>query len=271
MAILDPFLSGRSQAEVILPVGRAYLTIASAGGSRSRLVGSFASDCGRITVGRKLCSTQCFALLRTGGPTRADSGENGNDGECEDFIISVGLHWRANHVERDQRAVILAAHLVSRALGTRSGTLSAMPAKKKKRAKSSAKPTRKSRKHSVNAKTSKKASKKKAAQKRITSRPRTAQRKKRGAVNAENELQREFQGRNLTRGSSPTPQTSDFEGLSRDEQADSESVDELVAEGNLAEAGAVAGVEEADSADEKEVQTHEVPEDDVPQEYLDKD
>ena len=61
----------------------------------------------------------------------------------------------------------------------------------------------------------------------------------------------------------------DLEGLSRTPEADSESVDELVEEGNAFEAGAVAGVEEADNADEKEVHTHEVPEDDVPEEYLD--
>jgi hypothetical protein len=48
-------------------------------------------------------------------------------------------------------------------------------------------------------------------------------------------------------------------------------VDELVEEGNVFEAGAVAGVEEADNADEKEVHTRELPEDDVPEEYLDKD
>ena len=64
-------------------------------------------------------------------------------------------------------------------------------------------------------------------------------------------------------------QSADLQGVSRAEQADSESVDELVSEGNLFEAGAVAGVEEADNADEKEVHTHEVPEDDVPKEYLD--
>jgi hypothetical protein len=63
----------------------------------------------------------------------------------------------------------------------------------------------------------------------------------------------------------------DLEGLSRAEQADSESVDELVEEGNVFEAGAVAGVEEADDQDTREVHTHEVPEDDVPDEYLDKD
>jgi hypothetical protein len=33
----------------------------------------------------------------------------------------------------------------------------------------------------------------------------------------------------------------------------------------------VAGVEEAEDDVEKEVHTHEVPEDDVPEEYLDKD
>lgn len=60
-----------------------------------------------------------------------------------------------------------------------------------------------------------------------------------------------------------------MEGLSRRPIADSESVDELVEEGNAFEADAVAGVEEADNADEKEVHTHEVPEDDVPEEYLD--
>lgn len=69
----------------------------------------------------------------------------------------------------------------------------------------------------------------------------------------------------------PPRESEDFEGLSRAEQADSESVDELVEEGNAFEAGAVAGVEEADSSDEREVHTHEVPEDDVPEEYLDKD
>lgn len=66
-------------------------------------------------------------------------------------------------------------------------------------------------------------------------------------------------------------QTGDLQGLSQAEQADSESVDELVEEGNIFEAGAVAGVQEADNADEREVHTHEVPEDDVPEEYLDKE
>jgi hypothetical protein len=64
-------------------------------------------------------------------------------------------------------------------------------------------------------------------------------------------------------------QSGDLQGLSSREGAASESVDELLEEGNAFEADAVKGVEDAD--DEGEVHTHEVPEDDVPSEYLDKD
>src|SRR5262245_33725364 len=64
-------------------------------------------------------------------------------------------------------------------------------------------------------------------------------------------------------------QSGDLQGLSKDEVADSESVDELLEEGNAFEAGIVAGVE--DSRDKGEVKTREVPVDDVPGEYLDKD
>ena len=63
----------------------------------------------------------------------------------------------------------------------------------------------------------------------------------------------------------------DSQGLSDVESADSESVGELIDEGNTFEAGVVSGVERADDADEKEVRTREFPEDDVPEEYLDKD
>ena len=63
----------------------------------------------------------------------------------------------------------------------------------------------------------------------------------------------------------------DLQGLSNVEGADSESVDELLEEGNAFEADAVSGVEEADNAEGKEVRTREVPEDDVPEEYLDQD
>ena len=66
-------------------------------------------------------------------------------------------------------------------------------------------------------------------------------------------------------------QSGDQQGISRIESADSESVDELLEEGNAFEADVVAGVENAQAADEREVRTREVPEDDVPDEYLDKD
>jgi hypothetical protein len=66
-------------------------------------------------------------------------------------------------------------------------------------------------------------------------------------------------------------QSGSLQGLSRSAGADSESVDELIEEGNAFEAGVVSGVEAADRADGQEVRTHEVPEDDVPDEYLDQD
>jgi hypothetical protein len=65
-------------------------------------------------------------------------------------------------------------------------------------------------------------------------------------------------------------QSGDLQGLSSAQSADSESVDELLEEGNAFEAEVVKGVEDAEQADEKEVRTHEVPQDDVPGEYLDK-
>jgi hypothetical protein len=72
-------------------------------------------------------------------------------------------------------------------------------------------------------------------------------------------------------GSHSGEQTGDLQGLSNLEAADSESVDELLEEGNAFEADVVSGVQAADDADEEEVHTHEVPEDDVPGEYLDEE
>jgi len=66
-------------------------------------------------------------------------------------------------------------------------------------------------------------------------------------------------------------QSGDLQGLSNVGHANSESVDELLEEGNAFEAEVVKGVEDAGDADQGEVRTHEVPEDDVPEEYLDKD
>ena len=66
-------------------------------------------------------------------------------------------------------------------------------------------------------------------------------------------------------------QAGDLQGLSDVETADSESVDELIEEGNAFEAGVVEGVEDAGERGVREVRTREVPEDDVPGEYLDED
>ena len=54
-------------------------------------------------------------------------------------------------------------------------------------------------------------------------------------------------------------QSGDLQGLSNIQGADSESVDELIEEGNAFEADVVKGVEDAEDADEGEVRTHEVP------------
>ena len=71
-------------------------------------------------------------------------------------------------------------------------------------------------------------------------------------------------------GSEAAGQSGDLEAIPRGEDVDSESVEELLEEGQSFEAGIVSGVEEADAGD-GEVHTHEVPEDDVPDEYRDRD
>ena len=66
-------------------------------------------------------------------------------------------------------------------------------------------------------------------------------------------------------------QSGDTQGLSKREVADSESVEELAEEGQGFEAEVIEGVEDAPDPDVSEVKTHEVPEDDVPTEYDDKE
>jgi hypothetical protein len=66
-------------------------------------------------------------------------------------------------------------------------------------------------------------------------------------------------------------QSGDLQGLSNIQGADSESVDELLEEGNTFEAEVVKGVEAAEGADEGEVRTHEVRRDHVPGEHMDKE
>ena len=76
-----------------------------------------------------------------------------------------------------------------------------------------------------------------------------------------------------TKGSGPgaAGQSGDLQGLSRVADADSESVNELVEEGQAYEAAVIGGVEDAPDADVSEVKTKEVPEDDVPLEYTDRE
>ena len=147
-----------------------------------------------------------------------------------------------------------------------------MPSKKRKtkskraKSKTSAKKRGKKTQRAKQAPRPKKAVKKKQSKKKKLSRTSSARRR-----NApRNGTQWRESARNQE-GEASARQSGDLEGISRAEQADSESVDELVEEGNVFEAGAVSGVEEADDNDTREVRTREVPEDDVPDEYLDKD
>jgi hypothetical protein len=73
------------------------------------------------------------------------------------------------------------------------------------------------------------------------------------------------------RAGSPGGGGGDYSGLSVVEGADSESPRELLEEGQTFEAGIVEGVQNAPNADQGEVRTREVPEDDVPPEYDDQD
>jgi phage tail tape-measure protein len=143
-----------------------------------------------------------------------------------------------------------------------------MPSKKKTKKKqtklSTAKKRTKKTQHKKHAKAPKKAIKKQPS--KMTSSKASPPRKRETPA-------RRAQGLNSSRNerAASARQSGDLEGLSRVAQADSESVDELVEEGNVFEAGAVAGVEEADDEDTREVHTREILEDDVPDEYLEED
>jgi hypothetical protein len=66
-------------------------------------------------------------------------------------------------------------------------------------------------------------------------------------------------------------QSGDTQGLSNVAEAGSESVEELIEEGQAFEAEVISGVENAPDPDVDEVHTKQVPEDDVPSEYLGRD
>lgn len=114
--------------------------------------------------------------------------------------------------------------------------------------------------------TSRSRSAKKKSAKKVTAKKRARSRKTRKPTQPESAVFE--QGAVRSRSGA---QSGDLQGLRDIESADSESVDELIEEGNAFEADVVAGVEHADEDQEREVHTHEVPEDDVPEEYLDKE
>jgi hypothetical protein len=111
-----------------------------------------------------------------------------------------------------------------------------------------------------------KPAKKKTAPHRRPSRKKIVTRKKRFRGSGEVVETVAFEPRGL--GARSGGQSGDLQGLSRIAGAASESVEELLEEGNAFEADVVKGVEEAEDSDEHEVVTHEVLEDDVPKEYL---
>src|ERR1700677_2761513 len=151
--------------------------------------------------------------------------------------------------------------------------------KHKKKSKKSAGRKPEKKKRAIATKSPKKASPKKAVAKKKASK--TSKKKKAtGAKTAsapDNRTRKRSQerrppafSREMSRPRSGE-QSGDLQGLSDIEGADSESVDELLEEGNAFEAGVVGGVEDAGAHEGGEVHTHEVPEDDVPGEYLDDD
>jgi hypothetical protein len=150
-----------------------------------------------------------------------------------------------------------------------------VPGRSSRRAAVARPKARKGKKSASGASPSRRSSPKKAAQKKTASR-KAATRRRKAAASARGFRRRagfELETPETTRGLGPEAggQSGDNEGLSRSEIADSESVEELLEEGQAFEAGIVSGVENAPDADESEVRTRQFPEDDVPQEYLDED
>ena len=72
-------------------------------------------------------------------------------------------------------------------------------------------------------------------------------------------------------GSGSAGQSGDIQGLSETEDTNSESVAELLEEGQYFEASVVGGIENTPPADVAEVTTRQVPVDDVPGEYLEEE
>ena len=135
--------------------------------------------------------------------------------------------------------------------------------KKTKKSKSSAAPrkAKKAMKKTKVAKTAKTPA-------RIIAKAKPAPRRARGRA-SEGEVVEYGEKRGL--GAFSAGQSGDLQGLRGSLRGGSESAEELLEEGQTFEAEAVAGVEDAEDPDVSEVRTHQFPEDDVPEEYEDKD
>lgn len=154
----------------------------------------------------------------------------------------------------------------------KAATKKSKPVRKGKAAKHTAakKKAKKSAQSSLKVRVKRALPKKRAAKKRTVNKGATKkfmERKIRGKADGAELVAYENSGRGARTGG----QSGDTQGLSGVAETDSESVKELLEEGQTFEAEAVGGVENAPDADEGEVRTHEVPEDDVPEEYLGKD
>ncbi len=140
---------------------------------------------------------------------------------------------------------------------------------KKKNKKSGKKRAASKTRVSAKAKLSAKSGKKKSAAKRRTAPKKRAGRSRQAAMGSQNVDTVQMKPRAMRARAGAGG--GDFGGLSTVESVDSESADELLEEGQAFEAGIVSGVEDAPDADQGPVKTREVPEDDVPEEYDEKD
>ncbi len=155
-------------------------------------------------------------------------------------------------------------------LHTTSARLFAWPRKKQVARKSRAPAPKKKTKKKLSAKTSKLRANARVRAKKPQRAKKAAAPKKRPRGSEPTSRPSEariHQGVGLSTGG----QSGDTQGLSKRETADSESVEELVDEGQDYEAEVISGVENALDPDQSEVTTKEVLEDDVPPEYRNQD
>ena len=127
-------------------------------------------------------------------------------------------------------------------------------------ARKKAKPKKSKARRSTPSKSSKKAKSNKAKARKAAH---PKKRRIRGRAEAGELVSYEARGMGARSGG----QAGDTQGLSARPTANSESVEELLEEGQSFEAEILDGVERAADPDESEVEVREVPEDDVPEEY----